>query len=114
MIQHFKTLGIPTAIATGSAQSSYKKKVMKYGHLFDWMSHVVCSDDPEVKHGKPSPDTYLLAAARFKTPPQSSSNVSYGWWKANFHFKGNNYDPLHSKLHSRIVDVITRLATEVV
>ena len=51
----------------------------KYGHLFDWMSHVVCSDDPEVKRGKPAPDIYQLAAARFDTPPQSSSNVSDGW-----------------------------------
>ncbi len=75
-MKHFQSLGIPTAIATGSAQSSYQKKVSKYGHLFDWMSHVVCSDDPEVKNGKPFPDIYLVAAARFKTPPKTSSNVS--------------------------------------
>ena len=76
LILHFQSLGIPSAIATGSAQSSYKKKVLKYGHLFDGMSHVVCSDDPEVKHGKPSPDIYQVAAARFKIPPKNSSNVS--------------------------------------
>ena len=76
LIQHFQSHSIPTAIATGSAQSSYKRKISKYGHLFDSMSHAVCSDDPDVKEGKPSPYVYQVAAARFKDPPKSSSNVS--------------------------------------
>lgn len=76
LIQHFHSHGIPTAIATGSVQSSYKLKISKYGHLFDDMSHAVCSDDPDVKEGKPSPYIYQVAAARFQNPPKSSSNVS--------------------------------------
>ena len=94
LILHFKSLGLPTAIATGSAQVSYRKKVTNYGHLFDWMSHVVCSDDPEVKRGKPAPDIYHVAAARFKTPPQSCANVSnssgkryythWHWWQCSY------------------------------
>ena len=76
LIQHLHSLGVPTAIATGSALSSYRVKVSKYGHLFDGMSHAVCSDDPAVKKGKPSPDIYQVAASRFKSPPKSPSNVS--------------------------------------
>lgn len=76
LIQHIHSLGIPAAIATGSALSSYKKKISKYGHLFDGMSHAVCSDDPEVKSGKPAPDIYLVAAARFPSPPEVNSKVS--------------------------------------
>lgn len=75
LIQHIQSLGIPAAIATGSALSSYKQKISKYGRLFDGMSHAVCSDDPEVKSGKPSPDIYLVAAARFASPPKDSSKV---------------------------------------
>ena len=43
--------------------------------LFDLFSHYVCSDDPELKHGKPAPDIFQLAASRFPNKPSSSSNV---------------------------------------
>ena len=76
LIQHFHSLGIPTAVATSSILSSYKIKVSKYGYLFDGMSHIICSDNPAVKKGKPSPDIYQVAASRFKSPPKSPSNVS--------------------------------------
>ena len=76
LMKHFQSLGIPTAIATGSAMSSYKQKVSKRRDLFDIVSHVVCSDDPEVKEGKPAPDIYKIAAARFQNPPSLATNVS--------------------------------------
>lgn len=39
------------------------------------MSHVVKSDDPDVKQGKPHPDIFQVAASRFDTPPLSPSDV---------------------------------------
>ena len=62
------------AIATSSLKRSYDQKVTKHQELFKLMSHVVCSDDPLVKKGKPAPDIYLAAAQRFSSPP-SPSNV---------------------------------------
>ncbi len=76
LIRHLRSHGIPTAIATGSAQSSYEVKISQYGDLFGGMSHAVCSDDPDVKEGKPSPYIYQVAASRFQTAPKSSANVN--------------------------------------
>ena len=63
------------AVATSSKRREYDKKVTKHQELFKLMSHIVCTDDPLVKKGKPAPDIYLAAAKRFSSPPESSSNV---------------------------------------
>ncbi len=76
LIKHLQAIGIPTAIATGSGKSAYQLKISKHKELFDIMSHAVCSDDTDVVNGKPSPDIYQIAAARFKIPPSSPTNVS--------------------------------------
>ena len=68
-------MGIPLAVATGSARSAYELKVSRYPQLAACFSHVVCADDPELKNGKPAPDVYLLAASRFSSPPQSPDKV---------------------------------------
>lgn len=62
-------------MATGSARVQYELKVKEKGNLFSCMLHAVCSDDPGVEHGKPSPDMYLVAASKFTSPPKSLSNV---------------------------------------
>ena len=74
LIQHLHKVGIPMAVATSSQRREYDLKVTKHQELFNLMSHVVCSDDPLVKKGKPAPDIYLAAAQRFTNPP-SPSNV---------------------------------------
>ena len=76
LVQHLHSHNVPIAIATGSSQSSYAVKISKKGDLFDGISHAVCSDDPDVKEGKPSPYIYQVAAARFEDAPKSNSNVS--------------------------------------
>jgi len=75
LIQHLHKVGIPMAVATSSQRREYDLKVTKHQELFKLMSHVVCSDDPLVKNGKPAPDIYLAAAQRFTNPPKSPSNV---------------------------------------
>ena len=63
------------AVATGSARVQYELKVKEKDNLFSCILHAVCSDDPGVEHGKPSPDIYLVAASKFTSPPKSLSNV---------------------------------------
>ncbi len=75
LIKHLSSAGIPIAICTGSSAHTYDCKISKRRALFSLFSHTVCSDDPEVTHGKPAPDIYEVTARRFKNPPQSPANV---------------------------------------
>ena len=58
------------ALATGSHQAEFNMKSSSHADLFSTFKHTVCaSDDPEVKHGKPAPDCFLVASTRFQDPP---------------------------------------------
>lgn len=64
---------IPIAIATSSSQESYDRKVSDKKELFSLFNHVVAGgSDPEVKHGKPAPDIFLICASRFSDAPKPS------------------------------------------
>ena len=76
LVRHLHSHGIPIAVATSSSSKSYNVKMSKKSDFFSLFSHFVCSDDKEMKHGKPAPDIYLIAASRFSNPPQSNANVS--------------------------------------
>ena len=75
-MRHLHSHGVPIAVATSSSSNSYGLKISKKMELFSLFAHSVCSDDKEMKHGKPAPDIYLIAASRFNSPPQSNANVS--------------------------------------
>ncbi|CAH1985911.1 unnamed protein product [Acanthoscelides obtectus] len=64
LINHFKYIRIPMAVATSSHRESYELKAKPHNELFKAFSHVVCGgDDPEVKRGKPHPDIFLMCAS---------------------------------------------------
>ncbi|VEN41383.1 unnamed protein product [Callosobruchus maculatus] len=71
LINHLKYIRIPMAVATSSHRESYELKAGPHRELFKAFSHVVCGgDDPEVRHGKPRPDIFLVCASRFYDKPK--------------------------------------------
>ncbi|XP_073255781.1 pseudouridine-5'-phosphatase-like [Porites lutea] len=75
LVHHFHKHNIPMAVATGSGTQAYDRKISNHKHLFQLISHVVKSDDPELQQCKPAPDIFLLASARFPAQPTSPDHV---------------------------------------
>lgn len=77
LVRHLHKHGIPMALASGSDRHNFDLKTKNHQELFSLFHHtVLSSSDSEVKHGKPSPDCFFVAAARFEEPVKSE-NVSY-------------------------------------
>jgi len=78
LIQYFHEKGIPQAIATSSGREGFELKSQDQRETFNTLfQHILtASTDPEVKEGKPHPDTFLVAARRFKNPPTDMKSVS--------------------------------------
>ncbi|CAB0009111.1 unnamed protein product [Nesidiocoris tenuis] len=73
LIEHLSYNKVPIAVATSSSEQSYHQKTAVHKELFSHMHHVVKgSTDPEVINGKPAPDIFRIAAARFPNPPPTS------------------------------------------
>lgn len=76
LVKHLYKHGIPMALASGSDRHNFDLKTRNHQDLFQLFTHtVLSSSDPEVTHGKPAPDCFLVAAARFAQPPKPE-NVS--------------------------------------
>ncbi|MGB5915527.1 MAG: HAD-IA family hydrolase [Phormidesmis sp.] len=71
MTEHFHALGVPQAIATSSAAVTFNKKVTHYKSWLSRFQAIVLGDDLAVKHGKPAPDSFLVAAQRLGADPAS-------------------------------------------
>lgn len=71
LVNHFKKLKIPMAVATSSHRDAFRLKTMNNSKLFELFDLVVTGDDPDVKNGKPHPDIFLVAAKRLETSDNS-------------------------------------------
>lgn len=69
LTQRFYEQGIPMAIATSSAEVTFKLKVQRYADWLGTFSAVVLGSDPAVENSKPAPDSFLVAAQRLKADP---------------------------------------------
>jgi pseudouridine-5'-monophosphatase len=69
LTKHFHRIGIPQAVATSSDQHYFNLKITRHKEWFRIFQCIVIGDDPEIKHGKPAPDIFLVAARRLQASP---------------------------------------------
>jgi pseudouridine-5'-monophosphatase len=74
LLDHLKKHKVPMAIASSSKRTSFELKTTHFGPEFQKYFHhvVLASDEPEVKHSKPAPDTFLVCWKRFSPVPKAS------------------------------------------
>jgi len=61
--------GIPQAVATSSERRSFDLKASRHREWLALFDCIVVGDEPELRHGKPAPDIFLIAAARMRVEP---------------------------------------------
>ena len=60
---------VPVALASGSMTVDFHTKTQKHQDFFSLFKIRTLGDDPGVKHGKPSPDVFLVTAKKFDNCP---------------------------------------------
>jgi len=76
LVKHLFDKNVPICLATSSSKESFDIKTINHKDLFKLFQHTIMgSSDPEVTHGKPAPDIFLVAASKFSEKPKPE-NVS--------------------------------------
>lgn len=70
LTRHLATTGVGHAVASSSNRRNFEIKTRAHADWFARFDAVVLGDDPEVREGKPSPDIFLVAAARLGAAPE--------------------------------------------
>ncbi|CAG9811751.1 unnamed protein product [Chironomus riparius] len=71
LVKHLYDKNVPICLATSSSKESFDVKTVHHKELFKMFQHITMgSSDPEVAHGKPAPDIFLVAASRFPDKPK--------------------------------------------
>ena len=61
--------GIPMAVASSSSRAMFELKTTCHRDWFACFTVIVLGDDPRIRHGKPAPDIFLLAAQMLGASP---------------------------------------------
>jgi pseudouridine-5'-monophosphatase len=69
--EHLHRHGIPQALASSSHRREFDLKTSRHRDWFQCFDCVVLGDDPNLKHGKPAPDIFLMAASRLGATPET-------------------------------------------
>jgi len=69
LTRHLARSGVPQAVASSSDRHNFELKLTKHRDWFRIFQCVVLGDDPEIRHGKPAPDIFLVAARRLGADP---------------------------------------------
>ncbi|CAH0699589.1 unnamed protein product [Spodoptera exigua] len=70
LLKHLHATGVSFALATNSTRRAVRLHIAAKPKIFALFHHMVCAGDPDVDRGKPHPDIYLMAAAKFPDKPK--------------------------------------------
>ncbi|XP_023951402.2 pseudouridine-5'-phosphatase [Bicyclus anynana] len=69
LIKHLSKHKIPMGLATSSSKETYDMKITRHQEFFKLLPYKTYGSDPDVHRGKPNPDIFLVAAAKFPQKP---------------------------------------------
>eukprot|EP00795_Rhopilema_esculentum_P016909 gene16909-8396_t len=73
LVKHLLKCKIPIALASGSFTTDFETKTQNHRDFFSLFEIKTLGDDPEVTHGKPNPEVFLVTARKFKDTPEPGS-----------------------------------------
>ncbi len=71
LTQHLYQHKIPQAVATSSSREPFTLKTKNHQEWFQLFNYIIVGDDPNLKHGKPAPDIFLIAAEKLGAAPEN-------------------------------------------